>query len=129
MKFCGGAMPSHSGSIATNKAQNSHLLPTCILKAKRSKHQESALVFAVIRVLTVLITRFYFLNFSNIIFNISQYTAYGCSTSFPTLPCRDLLFIRRRWNRFSQEMLHMSIYQHLTESINMNLQIFLNLIM
>jgi hypothetical protein len=44
--------------------------------------------FPVVHVLTVLITRFYFLNFSNIILSISQYTAYGCSTSFPTLPLK-----------------------------------------
>lgn len=60
----------------------------------------------------------------------SQYTAYGCSTSFPTLPCRGLLFARRKVEfAFPRKCCTLSIYQHLTESINMNLQIFLNLIM
>lgn len=73
---------------------------------------------------------FYFLNFSNIILNISQYTAYGCSTSVPVLPRRDLLFVRRKMEfAFPRKCCTLSIYQHLLESINMNLQIFLNLIM
>lgn len=111
---------------------SSSLLYACILKAERSKHQESALVFPVIHVLTILITRFYFLNVSNIILNISQYTAYGCSTSFlysPRPPQRPAVHKKKGGICFSQEMLHMSIYQHLIESINMNLQVFLNLIL
>lgn len=77
---------------------------------------------------------FYSLNFSNIILSIGQYTASGCSTSLPVLPlyspCRDLLSMRRRMEfAFPRKCCTLSIYQHLIENINMNLHIFLNLIM
>lgn len=75
----------------------SSLLHTCTLKAKRSKHQESALVFPVVHVLTLLSTRFYFSNVSNTILNISQYTACGCSTSSLTSPVGTCCW-EEKWN-------------------------------
>lgn len=131
MKFCGGAMQSPLVELPQTRLR---ILIISVIpiswKQKEVNIRSQLWCFPVIHVLTMLITRFYFLNFSNIILNISQYTAYGCSTSFPTLPLRDLLFIRRKVEfAFPRKCCRLSIYQHLIESINMNLQIFLDLIM
>lgn len=83
----------------------SSLLQTCTLKARRSEHQESALVFPVVHVLTLLIARFYFSNVSNTILNISEYTACGCSTSSLTSQ-QGPAVEKKSGTCCSQEMLH-----------------------
>lgn len=64
-----------------------------------------------------------FPNVSNIILNVSQYTAYGCSTC--ALTPQTCCSREERWDWLPQEMLHMVIYQHLTGRMNRDLQIFL----
>lgn len=95
-----------------------------------SARQEAHLMFPSDSCTYILMTRFYFLNRSNIILNISQYTASGCSTPSLHCPCRDLLFTRRRVElALPRKCCTVSIYQHLMERRKTNLQIFLDLIM
>lgn len=133
MKFWGGAMQSPSDRIATNKAQNSyHLCYTLVFwKQKEYKHQKLALVFS-----SDSHTYYYWL--WDFIFKILAISFSILANTLPMdaahlslhSPCRDLLFIKRKVEfAFPRKCCTLSIYQHLIESINMNLQIFLNLIM